>query len=196
MVAVLTLPAPHRRLARDRATLQSMKRSAVDCARAWAVAWAWHGADVEVAGFCVIHPEGDVGGWAPHFNIILPSIALDRKDGRNRRGRWHLPKSALDDLRARWERALEKFSPLPFCHVQVFYEHRHTIAQKMHSVHYFCRHFPAWQGWAQAVSWFGYLRLRAELEPEEYRPPFRCQCGGTFVTVSSPAISAGPRAPP
>ena len=194
VVLVLTTPLETRGALLGRVALRRVRRAIVEMVSDWAVRWMFHGVPVRIGGCVTMHPEGDEtpGRWAPHWNVLIPSLGfLD--DGAEREGRWHVPVSALEDLRYRWGRILEGYGFAWDCAPQVFVEHRHELGQKYHAARYFGRSFPAWQKHAQAVSYFGTLAgkspaisVRHALPVEELDPSneVRCPCGGWYNTIA------------
>jgi hypothetical protein len=144
-----------------------------------------------VRGVTIAHPCGDSGGWAPHFNVLFSM--RDRKLGI---GRHHVPVAALDDLRARWWRAVVGIlGEWGGTSLQVFWEWRSDERRKRHAARYFARHFPGWAPWTHRPIWWGGWE---PLKKEKRRNAgaFCALCGSAYTTEQVRTVPPGGKWPP
>lgn len=119
-----------------------------------------------------LHPTGDDGiEWHPHWNVIIPLVAVDRAGVGARELPGWVRERRLEELRSMWARTLAEVLgvELPAA-VDVFYEYRKDEVRKRHALRYFGRPFPGWSTWTRYTRWLGYLngatwrKYRAVLE--------------------------------
>ncbi len=183
-VIVLTTPPPVRGAILDRGARKGLEQAARKLAVRFVRIHAFHGVPVALGGVSLFHPCGeDESEWAPHFNVIIPLLGL-LDDGDTRKGRYQLPESALDWLRAEWEGVLrDRFGYDGASNV--FYEYRLTDERKAHAARYFGRGFPGWAAQLQRPRYFGTLRRSVSplqgCEPTRWPfDPRRCSRCGTL----------------
>lgn len=145
--------------------LSAMRRASATMLEKWLLGIHQLSNEWRLGIVCVDHPEGDLepGEWKPHFNFLIPMVAVNRRTGHHAQLRYHVSQDALFALRNEWRRVqsnalgtpLKKASGLRLeANVKWEFRKGRDDEKKAHAMRYFFRTFPEWKAEAQRVRYF------------------------------------------